>query len=87
VAQAGAAQAEVEVELWVLPAGAGTEVGGKPTTTADAGEAGRWGHDGTPYGTLGGTIGWSCHKLSLLGLLVGVARIIRNDDVANKFWE
>jgi hypothetical protein len=49
----------VEVEPWVLPTGAGAKVGGKPTTTAntcadaatDVGEAGRWGHDDTPFGT------------------------------------
>jgi hypothetical protein len=49
------ALAVVEVEPWVLPTGAGAEVGGKPTATADAGaggEAGRWGCDGTPSGTL-----------------------------------
>jgi hypothetical protein len=32
VARAGAAQAAVEVEPWVLLAGADAEVGGKPTT-------------------------------------------------------
>jgi hypothetical protein len=53
VAQAGVAQAMVEVEPWVLPAGAGAEVGGKPTATADTGEVGRWGHDDTLSGTLG----------------------------------
>jgi hypothetical protein len=42
----------------VLPAGAGAEVGGKPTaaTDADAGasaavEVSRWSHGGTPFGT------------------------------------
>jgi hypothetical protein len=40
----------------VLPASAGAEVGGKPTTAVDAGvaaidEAGRWGRGGTPSGT------------------------------------
>jgi hypothetical protein len=51
---------EVEVEPWVLPAGAGTEVGGKPTAAADAGvdvatagEVSRWSHDGTLSGTSG----------------------------------
>jgi hypothetical protein len=40
----------------VLPAGAGAEVGGEPTATADA-DAGagvkvdRWGRGGTPSGT------------------------------------
>jgi hypothetical protein len=55
VAQAGVAQAMVEVEPWVLPAGAGAgdEVGGKPTATVDTGEVGRWGHDDTLSGTLG----------------------------------
>jgi hypothetical protein len=48
--------ARVEVELWVLPAGAGAVVGGKPIAAADAGatvadEAGRWGHGGTPFST------------------------------------
>jgi hypothetical protein len=45
----------VEVEPWVLLAGVGVEVGREPTAAADAaaaGEAGRWGHDGTPSGTL-----------------------------------
>jgi hypothetical protein len=35
---------EVEVEPWVLPAGAGADVGGEPTAAADhamAGEVGR----------------------------------------------
>jgi hypothetical protein len=62
VAQAGTTLVVVEVEPWVLPAGAGGEVGGEPTAAADAGvddvaaddEAGRWGHDGTPSGTLEG---------------------------------
>jgi hypothetical protein len=48
----------VEVEPWVLPAGAGAEVGEKPTTDAgagadaasDASEAGGWGHDATQFG-------------------------------------
>jgi hypothetical protein len=61
VAQAGVAQAEVRVEPSVLPIGAEAEVGGKPTTAADAGadvaadagEAGRWGDDGTPSSILG----------------------------------
>jgi hypothetical protein len=40
----------------VLPAGAGAEVGGEPTTAADADagggvEADRWGRGGTPSGT------------------------------------
>jgi hypothetical protein len=38
----------------VLPAGAGTEVGGEPTATVDAAagaEVDRWGRDGTPSGT------------------------------------
>jgi hypothetical protein len=45
----------VEIEPLVLPAGAGAgaEVGGKPTATADTGEVGRWGHDDTLSGTLG----------------------------------
>jgi hypothetical protein len=58
VAQAGAAQAEVEVEPWVLPAGVGAEVGGEPTAAAGtgvdvaaAGEVGRWSHGGTPSST------------------------------------
>jgi hypothetical protein len=36
VVQAGASQAEVEVEPLVLPAGASAEVGGEPTAAADA---------------------------------------------------
>jgi hypothetical protein len=60
VAQAGATLAVVGAEPWVLPAGAGTEVGGEPTAATDAGadatagEAGRWGHDGTSFSTLEG---------------------------------
>jgi hypothetical protein len=48
VAQAGVALAVVEVEPWVLPTGAGTELGEKPTA---ADEASRWGCGGTPSGT------------------------------------
>jgi hypothetical protein len=33
--------------------GADAEVGRKPTTTANAGEAGKWGGGGTPSDTLG----------------------------------
>jgi hypothetical protein len=61
VAQAGVALAVVEVDPWVLPTGAGAQVGGEPIAAADAGaeaaaadEAGRWDHDGTPPGTLEG---------------------------------
>jgi hypothetical protein len=57
----GVALAVVEVEPWVLPTGAGAGVGREPTTAADTGadataaaEAGRWGRDGTPSGTLDG---------------------------------
>jgi hypothetical protein len=60
VAQAGATQAEVEVEPWVLLTGAGAEVGGMPTAAADtgvdaatAGEVSRWSHGGTPSDTSG----------------------------------
>jgi hypothetical protein len=49
MAQAGTTVAVVEVELWALPAGAGAEVGKKPTA-ADV--VGRWGHDSTPSDTL-----------------------------------
>jgi hypothetical protein len=57
VAQAGAALVVVEVELWVLHAGAGAEVARKPTAVVAAGAAtadvvGRWGRDGTPSDTL-----------------------------------
>jgi hypothetical protein len=46
--------AVMEVETWVLPAGAGAEVGGVSTVAAiAAGEAGRWGRDGTLFGTSG----------------------------------
>jgi hypothetical protein len=58
VAQASTVLAVVEVEPWVLLAGVGIEVGREPTAAADAtadaaaaGEAGRWGRDGTPSGT------------------------------------
>jgi hypothetical protein len=37
----------------VLPAGAGAKVCKGTTAVADAGEAGRWGHDGKPSGTSG----------------------------------
>jgi hypothetical protein len=47
--QAGASQAEVEVEPWVLPVVAGAEVGGVPTAAAV--EVGRWSRGGTPSGT------------------------------------
>jgi hypothetical protein len=50
----------VMVEPYVLPVGAGTEVGGEPTAAADAGvdasvvgEVGRWSRGGTPSGTSG----------------------------------
>jgi hypothetical protein len=49
----------VEVEPWVLHTGAGAVVGGEPTTAANTGtdavaaEAGKWGHDGTSFGTSG----------------------------------
>jgi hypothetical protein len=53
----------VEVEPWVLLAGAGAEVGGGRggTTAADAGatatnEVGRWGRDSTPSSTLEGQL-------------------------------
>jgi hypothetical protein len=46
----------VVVELLVLPAGVDTDVGGKPTVAADVDayidEAGRWGEEDTPRGTL-----------------------------------
>jgi hypothetical protein len=59
VVQAGASYAEVEVESYVLPAGASAEVGREPTTAVDtcAGAAaatgvGRWSRGGTPFDTL-----------------------------------
>jgi hypothetical protein len=61
VEQVGAALAVVEVEPWVLPAGADAGVGREPTVAIDTGvnaavanEVGRWGRDGTPSGTLEG---------------------------------
>jgi hypothetical protein len=59
VARAGTTQVVVEVEPWVLTAGAGAEMCEKPTAVpnaganvaTDAGETGRWGCDGTPFGT------------------------------------
>jgi hypothetical protein len=53
VAQAGTTHVEVEVEPWGLPTGADMDAGGKPTTGAgaEAGKAGRWDDDGTPFGT------------------------------------
>jgi hypothetical protein len=58
VVQVGLAQAEVEVEPLVLPAGANAEVGREPTAVADtsAGAAvavrvGRWSCGGTPPST------------------------------------
>jgi hypothetical protein len=58
VALAGAAQAKVEVEPWVLPAGVGAEVGEEPTAAAIASvdaarEVGRWSRGGTPSDTSG----------------------------------
>jgi hypothetical protein len=56
--QEGTSQAEMEVELEVLPTDAGAEVGGEPTAVADAGVGtaavagvGRWSCGGTPSGT------------------------------------
>jgi hypothetical protein len=59
VAQVGVALVVVEVEPWVLSAGAGAQMGGEPTAdagaeAATADEAGRWGRDGTSPGTLEG---------------------------------
>jgi hypothetical protein len=56
VVQIGISQGEVEVEPYVLPTGAGIEVGGEPTAAADAGASaavgvGRWSCGGTPSGT------------------------------------
>jgi hypothetical protein len=56
MAWAGASQAVVEVEPFPLPAGAGAEVGGEPTTAAGiAITTGRWGEEeGTPpYNSVG----------------------------------
>jgi hypothetical protein len=50
----GGTQTVVEVEPFVLPIGADTEVGKKPTTSGGmaADTAGRWGEEGgTPFGT------------------------------------
>jgi hypothetical protein len=33
------------------------------------------------------TTGRTYHRLPLLGLLVGTDRVIRDDDIADKFWE
>jgi hypothetical protein len=33
------------------------------------------------------TIGRSCHNLTLLGFLVGVDCIIRDDDIADELWK
>jgi hypothetical protein len=49
VVQAAAKLVVVEVEPWVLPVGAGAELGGKQATAAD--EVGRWGRGGTPSST------------------------------------
>ena len=60
----------------MLPASAGTKVGREPTTTdasAANDEAGRWGHDGTPSGTLEG------HYQT--------DRIVCDDDIADEVWE
>jgi hypothetical protein len=60
MAPTGVAQAEVEVEPWLLPTGGGTEVGRETTTVVVAGvdaavacEVGRWSHGGTPSDTSG----------------------------------
>jgi hypothetical protein len=72
------ALAVVEVEPWVLPAGAGTEVDGVPTDAVDAGvvaadNASRWGRN--------------YHSLPLLCFLVGADRIVRDYDITDKLWE
>jgi hypothetical protein len=58
VAQACPTHAVVVVEFLVLPSSVNADLGGKPTVAADAGadarEAGRWGEDDTPSGTLEG---------------------------------
>jgi hypothetical protein len=94
VAQAGVALAVVEVEPWVLPTGAGTEVGGGPllllTLVLMLLLLVRWVggammvHHSVPRGS---TTGWSCHNLPLLCFLVGADRIVRNGDIADKFRE
>jgi hypothetical protein len=52
VAEVGVTLVVVEVEPWVLPAGAGAEVGGKPIAATNTGaaatnKAGRWARGGT----------------------------------------
>jgi hypothetical protein len=78
----------VVVEPLVLPAGADVNVGGKPNAAANAGadvdEAGTWGEDDTPFGTLEEHYRMGCHNLPLLTLLVGVDCIIHDDSIANK---
>ncbi len=91
MAQAGAALAEVEVEPWVLPAGAGAEVGGEPTAAADAsvdaavaGEVGRRSRGGTPSGTLGEHYRMELPQPSSSWFPCGRGCIIRDHGIADK---
>jgi hypothetical protein len=90
VVQAGATLAMVEVEPWVLPAGAGSgaEVGGGSPLLVlmlvrQVGGA-MMVHHPVPWR---GTTGRSCHDLPLLCLLVSMDHIVRDDDIADEFWE
>jgi hypothetical protein len=63
----------------VLPTGTGTEVGGEPTTAADAGaddavadEVGRWSRSGTLSGTSVKHYRTKQPQLPLLGFLVSM---------------
>jgi hypothetical protein len=77
------------------PADAGAEVGRKPTAAADASaagtgvadEVGRWGCGGTPSGTWEEQCRQSYHNLPPLCFLVGVDRLIHDDDITDKLWE
>jgi hypothetical protein len=85
--QAGTTLVVVEVEPWVLPAGAGVEVGEELMLVLMLLLARRVSgammlHRPVPQGS---TTGHSCYNLPLLCLLEGMNRIIRDDDIADKF--
>jgi hypothetical protein len=92
VAHAGASHAVVVVEPLVLPTGAGTDVGGRPTATELNGESSvlmlTWrvgGVRGMHHPVLWQrTTGWGCHSLRLLALLVSTDGIVCYDGIAEE---
>jgi hypothetical protein len=77
------------------PDDADAEVGGKPTAAVGAGAAGSGAADEAVSGAVvlhhpvpgRSTAGWSYHILPLLCFLVGVDRLICDDDITDKLWE